>query len=124
MRAPPSSDGVRPLMGDQVTISPLTNKPVDSVIAAVALLVNALLMPGLGSILGGRIQAGIWQLVLGIGSVVLMFILVLSIVGILLMPLVLLAPLAAWIWAIVTGISLLMEASRNDEINARTHHNA
>ncbi len=79
-------------------------------IAIAALLVNALFLPGLGSIIGGRTTEGIWQLVLSLGSILMLFVLFVSIVGVLLAPLVMLAPFAAWIWGIVTGVQLIQEA--------------
>lgn len=68
-------------------------------IAIAALLLNILVLPGLGSLIGGRTTAGIIQLVLFIIAIPLSFILI----GI---PLI----IAMWIWALVTGIQLIKEA--------------
>jgi len=83
-------------------------------IAVIALLINALIMPGLGSIIGGRTKTGIWQLVLSIGGGLGIFVgvlLTVTVIGAILgIPLIVLGSLAAlvgWIWGIVTGIQLL-----------------
>ncbi len=68
-------------------------------IAIVALILNILVLPGLGSIIGGRTRDGIIQLVLFLVGIPLSLILV----GI---PLV----IAMWIWGIVTGVQLVKEA--------------
>ena len=68
-------------------------------IAIAALLLNILVLPGLGSLIGGRTTEGIIQLVLFIIAIPLSFILI----GI---PLL----IAMWIWALVTGIQIIKEA--------------
>ncbi|MBD3209491.1 hypothetical protein GF367_03660 [Candidatus Woesearchaeota archaeon] len=68
-------------------------------LAIAALLLNVLVLPGLGSIIGGKMKEGIIQLVLTVVSIPLMFILI----G---FPLA----LGMWIWALVTGIQILKEA--------------
>ena len=90
-------------------------KKVDHSLAIIALLLNILLLPGIGSIIGGRIKEGIFQLVLLIGGFFIGFLLMfmsfvaplLSILGFIF---VFLGPLSAWIWGLVTGISLISEA--------------
>lgn len=70
-------------------------------LAAVALILNALIfpLPGIGSLLGGRTRAGIWQLVLGIiGDLLFYFWIGIPIWAF------------AWIWGVVTGIQLIKEA--------------
>lgn len=70
-------------------------------LAAVALILNALIfpLPGIGSLLGGRTRAGIWQIVLGlIGDLLFYFWIGIPIWAF------------AWIWGIVTGIQLIKEA--------------
>ncbi len=64
--------------------------------AIIGLVVNVIILPGLGSIIGGRIRTGVIQLVLFLVSIPLMFILI----G---FPLA----LAMWIWALVTGIQMI-----------------
>jgi len=68
-------------------------------LAIAALLLNILILPGLGSLIGGRTKAGIWQLVLVICGGLLSII----IIGI---PFV----IAGWIWGLVTGIQLINES--------------
>lgn len=70
-------------------------------LAATALILNVLIfpLPGIGSLIGGKIKAGIWQLALGIvGS--LLFVIWIGI------PIW----LVGWIWGIVTGVRLIQEA--------------
>ena len=66
-------------------------------IAIVALILN-IILPGLGSIIGGKTKAGIWQLVLFLVGIPLTSILI----GIPMM-------IAAWVWGIVTGVKILQE---------------
>ena len=78
------------------------NRPVkkqDKALAIVGLVLNIVVLPGLGSIIGGRTKIGIIQLVLFVISIPLMFILI----GI---------PLAfgIWIWGIVTGVEMIRES--------------
>ncbi len=81
-------------------------------LAIVGLLVNVLVLPGLGSIIGGRHQEGIWQLSLCLGSLLLGILLIFTIVGILVaIPLLIFGPLAAWIWSLVTGIRMVQESN-------------
>ncbi len=68
-------------------------------IAIAALLLNILILPGLGSIIGGRTKEGVIQLVLFLVGIPLSIILV----GIPLM-------IAMWIWGIVTGVQLVKES--------------
>ncbi|MBS3176604.1 hypothetical protein J4457_05200 [Candidatus Woesearchaeota archaeon] len=75
-----------------------SGKP-NQTMATVALLLNVLVLPGLGSIIGGKTNVGITQLVLFLVSIPLMFILI----GIPIM-------IGVWIWGIVTGVQILKEA--------------
>lgn len=68
-------------------------------IAIASLLLNILILPGLGSLIGGRTKVGIIQLVLFIIAIPLSLILI----GI---PLL----IAMWIWALVTSIQIVKEA--------------
>jgi TM2 domain-containing membrane protein YozV len=67
--------------------------------AVLALIVN-LFFPGLGSLIAGETGAGTGQLVLFIVGFPMMF----FFVGWLMIP-------AAWIWALVTGIQLIVRSS-------------
>lgn len=68
-------------------------------LAIAALLLNVLLLPGLGSIVGGKTTEGIIQLVLTLVGIPLSIFLV----GI---PLI----IVAWVWALITGIQILQES--------------
>ena len=72
-------------------------------IAIVGLLLNILILPGLGSLIGGKTTAGVLQLVLSLIGLGLIFTLIGAVVGI---PLL----IAMWIWALVTGIQLIKES--------------
>ncbi len=94
-----------------------TKKPNQG-LAIVALIINLFLLPGLGSIIAGRIKSGIWQLALHIGGIVMvvtgvifMVTIFLFAVGIPLLILGFISIITAWIWALVTGIQLVQEAS-------------
>jgi len=68
----------------------------------VGLILNILILPGLGTLIGGGQKyrtAGIWQLVVAIISIPLMFILV----GFFTYA-------AMWIWALITGIQMVKTA--------------
>jgi len=76
-----------------------TKPKISEALAIVALILNILILPGLGSLIGGRTKAGVWQLVLLLIGLPLSLILV----GI---PII----IAAWIWGIVTGIRIVQES--------------
>jgi TM2 domain-containing membrane protein YozV len=77
-----------------------TKKPTQG-IAIVALLLNILVLPGLGSIIGGKTNPGTAQLILFLAGIPLSLVLI----GI---PLI----IAAWIWGIVTGIEIIKESEK------------
>ena len=72
-------------------------------IAIAGLLINVLVLPGLGSIIAGKNNPGIYQLVLSLVAVVLDITIIGLIIGI---PL----GIAMWIWALVTGIRIVQES--------------
>jgi len=76
-----------------------SSKGVSQGIAIVALLVNILILPGLGSIIGGRTKTGVIQLVVAIISIPFMVL----IIGI---PVF----IAMWVWGIITGIQIIQGA--------------
>ena len=86
-------------------------------IAVVALIINALLLPGLGTLIGGKTKDGLIQLLaltlggfcLGVLSMV-MAVSTANFVFLLLAMLGGLIMLAGWIWAIVSGITLVKNA--------------
>ena len=78
--------------------SSMKKKPTKG-IAIAALLLNILILPGIGTLVGGRTKTGVIQLVISIISLPLILVLI----GI---PLF----IAMWIWGIVTGIQIIKEA--------------
>lgn len=78
----------------------LTDKKPDSQGLAIAgLLLNILIFPGVGSLIGGKQKTGLSQVILAAISLPLMLILV----GFITM-------LVAWVWALITGIQMVQEA--------------
>ncbi|MBT4604103.1 hypothetical protein HOC01_00550 [archaeon] len=71
-------------------------KKPDQTIAILALVLNILVIPGIGSLVAGKNKEGIWQIVLAILGIPLMLVLI----G---FPMF----LGAWIWGLVTGIRLV-----------------
>jgi len=87
-------------------------------LAIAALLLNFMLFPGIGSLIGGKIRDGIWQICLYIGGCIVLAIgivftvLILTMfIGIPLMVIGGIAMLVGWVWGIVTGIQLIQEAN-------------
>jgi TM2 domain-containing membrane protein YozV len=72
----------------------------DKNMAIVGLILNILILPGLGTIVAGDTKTGVIQLVLFLVSIPLMFVLI----GI---PMA----FAIWIWSIVTGIKMVQAAN-------------
>jgi TM2 domain-containing membrane protein YozV len=71
-------------------------------VAIIGLLVNILLFPGLGTVIGGRTKNGVWQMVLfGTG-------LILSVIEIGIIIII-----AAWIWALITSVGILQRDVRD-----------
>ena len=68
-------------------------------LSVLGLILNALIFPGLGSLVGGKTYEGVWQLIVAVIGVILSF----FTIGI---PIL----VAAWIWGIVTGIKMIQEA--------------
>lgn len=80
----------------------LTRTPPEST-ALAGLLVNVLFLPGLGSLIGGKTNAGIFQLLMFLLGIPLC----LSIIGLVIGgPMV----MGAWIWGLVSGVNMLSEA--------------
>jgi len=75
-------------------------KKITQGLAIAGLLLNILIIPGLGSIVAGETKTGVWQLVLAIVGFVLSFV----VIGI---PIL----IGAWIWGLVTGIQLIQKSS-------------
>lgn len=72
-------------------------------LAIAALVVNLVVWPGLGTMIGGRVGLGLGQGFLMLGGILLIF-------TILLIPLAIAAMVGAWVWALVTGIQLIQAA--------------
>jgi hypothetical protein len=105
-----------------------TRKPLSPATARNAALINQLATPGLGSLMAGRWVAGFGQLALAVAGfvfVILWFIAIMrqfygeingnvevkpvgwiGLVGVILFA-------AAWLWSLVTSISLIREGRRN-----------
>ena len=94
----------------KVVSQPRRKRP-DKTVAIVALILHIIIMPGLGTLIGGRTKEGIWQLVLLFGGAIIGILLIVSVV---LLPLgiilVIFGPLIAWIWGIVSGVRLIQES--------------
>ncbi|MDD9953188.1 MAG: hypothetical protein OXR66_02540 [Candidatus Woesearchaeota archaeon] len=67
-------------------------------LALVGLILNILVLPGLGSLIGGKKKEGTWQIVLFLVGIPLAFVLI----GLPMM-------LGAWIWGVVTGVKMVQE---------------
>jgi hypothetical protein len=93
-------------------------KKPSQVFAASSLLINAIIMPGLGTLIGGKIKEGLIQLfVLFLGGLVIIFIGILlgvisPIAGSILAVLGGLMVIASWIWGIVSGALLVRAAAK------------
>lgn len=86
-------------------------------LAIAALILNLILLPGIGSLIGGRVKDGIWQICLYIGGIVILILgivftatLIFAIIGIPMIVIGAMLMFAGWVWGIVTGIQLIQEA--------------
>lgn len=82
----------------------MADKKPDKTMAIVGLILNIIILPGLGTIIAGRTKTGVIQLVLYIVAILLDLTIIGLIIGI---PL----GIAMWIWALVTGIQILQQTS-------------
>ena len=97
---PPAAPGAPPqAMVVQRSWVPAERPPVTSGQAAVSMVLNALVCPGLGSLTGGKTRAGAAQLSLFLLGLPLALIAI----GLPMM-------FAAWVWGIVTSAQLISEA--------------
>ncbi len=71
-------------------------------LSIVGLVINLQVFPGLGSVIGGRRNEGIGQIILSIIAVVLL-------INPKLLPIGILAMIVAWVWALMTGVKMVME---------------
>lgn len=88
------------------TAAPTARPAPSQAIAIVALVLNLVIVPGLGTLVGGRIGEGLAQLGLLVFGVLLIF-------TILLIPISIVCFIAAWVWGIVSGIQLITAASQS-----------
>lgn len=79
----------------------MAKKKISEGLAIASLILNILILPGLGSLIGGKKKEGIWQLVLALVGIPLSLVLI----GI---PMI----IAAWIWGLVTGIQMIKESAK------------
>lgn len=100
---PPAARG--PTLSPPAPAAP-ANRPASNnqALAIVALILNILVIPGLGTLIGGRTNEGLAQLGLMLVGFVLIF-------TILLIPVSVVCFIAAWIWGIVSGVQLITAAN-------------
>ena len=82
---------------------PTAAKPPNLGLAIAALVVNVVVWPGLGTMIGGRIGLGLGQGFLMLGGLIMT-------ITIILMPIGIPAMIGAWVWALVTGIQMVQAA--------------
>ena len=89
-----------------------SKKKPDQSMAIVGLILNIVILPGLGSLINNRIKEGVWQIVLFVGGLIIGFLLTITFYGAIIgIPIMILAPIAGWIWSIVTGVQLVNESN-------------
>ncbi len=84
------------------------SRDVSMGLAIIALILNVIFVPGLGTLIAGKSRTGIWQVaLLLVGAIFfsIAYIYEASVfyVGSLLM-------IAAWMWGLITGVQLIQEA--------------
>ena len=85
----------------KITTVKIKRKKTSMSLSIIGLILNVLVIPGLGSLINSRIKAGVWQIVLFvIGAIGMYFAYTFS--GILV--------LASWVWGLVTGIKMIQES--------------
>ncbi len=99
-------------MAKKQSKSPNAKQKISEGLAIVCLVLNILILPGLGTLIGGRTREGVWQLVLLIGGLIIGFLLTITIVGAIIgIPIMIAGPLGAWIWGIVSGVRIVKESA-------------
>jgi hypothetical protein len=71
------------------------------VLAIIAMILNVLIFPGLGTLIAGKIKVGIWQVLITVVGAIIW--LVYGDIGAALI-------FASWIWSIVTGVQIIKES--------------
>ena len=90
-----------------------SKKGVSEALAIVCLILNILILPGLGSLIAGKTKEGIWQIVLVAGGLILGLLFTLTLIGTIIgIPLMIGGPVAGWIWGIVTGVRIIKESEK------------
>ena len=87
-------------------------KKKNQTLAIIGLVLNIVILPGLGTLIGGRVGTGILQMVLfmlGTGLVVGGAIFAIFLVGIPFLIAGLLLMFSMWIWGIVSGVRMIQE---------------
>lgn len=81
----------------------------DKTLAIVGLILNIIILPGLGTLIGGgakRKKEGWWQLIVTVVAFILAIVLFFTVI----IPIICyLAMVAMWIWALVSGIQMVRE---------------
>lgn len=75
-----------------------------------ALILNIVILPGLGSIVGGKTVNGVWQIILYLSGLLIGLCLLFNSFSSLGIFFLIVLPLTGWVWGIVTGISLVRRA--------------
>ena len=97
-------------MAKKVIKKQVSKQGTSQTLAIVCLILNIIILPGLGSLIGGKIKQGIWQLSLFIGGFAIGIFLTITIIGAVIgIPIMIILPVAAWIWGIITGAELIKE---------------
>ena len=81
--------------------------------AIAGLVLNILILPGLGSLINDRVKEGVYQLLLAVFGIIFVFagiFMMINMVGWTLFCFGAILIAAAWIWGLVTGIKLIKEA--------------
>lgn len=90
-------------------------KKTSQTIAIIALLLNILVIPGLGTIIAGKVMTGILQLVFFIVGLLLVVggaIFAVLLIGIPFLIAGLILMFTMWVWSIVSGVRLITAAEK------------
>lgn len=89
------------------------NKKLSEGMALAGLILNILILPGLGSIINEKIKEGVWQIILVVIGVIFIFIGALNLntmFGWSFLGCGIILAAAGWIWGLITGIRLVKES--------------
>ncbi|MBI2630326.1 hypothetical protein HYW76_04440 [Candidatus Pacearchaeota archaeon] len=81
-------------------------------LAVLSLILNIIILPGLGTLIGKRIKEGITQIVLSLGSIIILLVLnyMNSAFSDIAIPLFMLVLAISWLWGILSGVKLIRAA--------------